>query len=574
MVSHKEALEYHSKGRPGKIEVISTKPCKTQHDLSLAYTPGVAEACKEIEKDPDKVYLYTARSNLVAVITNGTAVLGLGNIGGLAAKPVMEGKGILFKRFADIDVFDIELNTTDPDETIQAIKALEPTFGGINLEDIRSPDCFYIEEQLKKIMKIPVFHDDQHGTSIITSAALINALELAGKKIDKVTIVFSGAGAAAKACGKLFQQLGAKQPHIIYCDQKGVIYKGRKEGMNPFKEELATSSKARTLSEAMKGADVFVGLSVGGIVSKEMVKVMAKNPIIFAMANPDPEISYPDAKEARPDAIIATGRSDFPNQVNNVLGFPFIFRGALDVRATAITDEMKIAAVKALSELAKENIPEMVLKAYPQEPGMKFGHDYIIPKPFDYRVLLHVAPAVAQAAMDSGVARVPIKDMEKYRESLEKILGRSRVVMREIINKAKDSRRKLVRVVFPEGEEEKILKAAQVLLDEKIAEPILIGNPDKICERIKELGLELGDTKIIKQSAYPRFNEYVEEFFKIRSRKGISREAADHSLRNPNYFGSMMVRMGDADGLVSGLTCSYPETIRPALHIIQTKGPG
>lgn len=574
MISKKEALDYHSSGRPGKIEVNPTKPCSTQHDLSLAYTPGVAETCKEISRDPDTVYKYTAKGNLVAVISNGTAVLGLGNMGGLASKPVMEGKGILFKRFADIDVFDIELNTTDPDETIKAIQALEPTFGGINLEDIKSPDCFYIEEKLRETMKIPVFHDDQHGTAIITSAALLNALELSDKKIDKVKIVFSGAGAAATACGRLFENLGAKRENIIYSDQLGVIYVGRKEGMNPYKEVLATASRARTLSDALTDADVFVGLSVGGIVSKEMVKRMAKKPIIFAMANPEPEISYADAKEARPDAIIATGRSDFPNQVNNVLCFPFIFRGALDVRAKAFTNEMFISAVHAIAALAKEDVPDSVRRAYPGESMERFGPDYIIPKPFDFRTLLWVAPAVAQAAMDSGVARVEIKDMNKYRDSLEKILGRSRAVMREIINKAKFSSKKLIRIVFPEGEQDKILRAAEILKEEKIAIPILVGNAEAIKEKIKELQLNLENIEIIKQSSYPKYSSYVDEYFKLRRRKGITKEEADKLLRNPNYFGSMMVRQGDAEGLVSGLTYSYPETIRPALHVIRTAGEG
>ncbi|OGQ35182.1 MAG: phosphate acetyltransferase [Deltaproteobacteria bacterium RIFCSPHIGHO2_12_FULL_43_9] len=574
MISKKEALDYHTSGRPGKIEVVPTKPCSTQHDLSLAYTPGVAEACKEISRDPDTVYKYTAKGNLVAVISNGTAVLGLGNMGGLASKPVMEGKGILFKRFADIDVFDIELNTTDPDETVKAVQALEPTFGGINLEDIKAPDCFYIEEKLRQTMKIPVFHDDQHGTAIITSAALLNALELAGKKIDQVKIVFSGAGAAATACGRLFENLGARKGNIIYCDHHGVIFVGRTVGMNPYKEALAAKTKAKTLTEALDEADVFVGLSAGGIVSKEMIKKMGKKPIIFAMANPEPEISYPDAKEARPDAIVATGRSDFPNQVNNVLCFPFIFRGALDVRAKAFTNEMFIAAVHAIATLAKEDVPDSVRRAYPGELVDRFGPDYIIPKPFDFRTLLWVAPAVAQAAMDSGVARVEIKDMNKYRESLEKILGRSRVVMREIINKAKFGGKKLIRIVFPEGEQEKILKAAEILSEEKIAIPVLIGNVDLIKAKIKELQLNLDNVEIIKQSSYPKFGSYVDEFFKLRRRKGITSEEADKLMRNPNYFGSMMVRMGDAEGLVSGLTCSYPETIRPALHVIRTAGEG
>jgi malate dehydrogenase (oxaloacetate-decarboxylating)(NADP+) len=436
MIRKQEALDYHSQGRKGKVEVIPSKPCQTQRDLSLAYTPGVAEPCWAIEKNPDDVYEYTAKGNLVGVVSNGTAVLGLGDIGALAGKPVMEGKGVLFKRFADIDVFDIELNSHNPDEIIRAVQMLEPTFGGINLEDIKAPECFYIEEQLKKTMNIPVFHDDQHGTAIISGAALVNALEVVGKKIDKVKVVFSGAGAAGIACAKLYEKLGVKRENILLVDTKGVVYKGRTEGMNPYKEYFAVDTNARTLADAMKGADVFCGVSAKGILSKEMVRSMADKPMVFAMANPDPEITYEDALEARDDIIMATGRSDYPNQVNNVLGFPFIFRGALDVRAKMINDEMKIAASRALAQLAKQDIPDSVIRAY-GGGRIEFGKEYILPKPFDPRVLLWEATAVAKAAMDSGVARNPVKDFEAYRDSLEARLGKSREVMRFFVHKAK-----------------------------------------------------------------------------------------------------------------------------------------
>ncbi|EQB63119.1 MAG: hypothetical protein RBG1_1C00001G0698 [candidate division Zixibacteria bacterium RBG-1] len=566
MSYEKEALEYHKIGRPGKIEVISTKPCLTQRDLSLAYTPGVAEPCRVIQKFPEAVFEYTSKGNLVAVITNGTAVLGLGNIGPLAGKPVMEGKGVLFKRFADIDVFDIEINSTDPDEFVNAVKLLEPTFGGINLEDIKAPECFYIEEKLQSLLSIPVFHDDQHGTAIITAAGLLNALEIAQKNIKDIRIVISGAGAAGIASARLFTKLGIEKEQIVMYDSKGVVYKGRKEGMNSYKEEFASSTTARTLAEALKGADVFLGVSVANLVTPEMVKSMAKNPVIFACANPDPEVSYPEAKAARSDIIIATGRSDYPNQVNNVLGFPFLFRGALDVRAKMFNDEMKLAAVKALADLAKEDVPDTVAKAYGVE-YLHFGPEYLIPKPFDPRVLLWVAPAVAKAAMDSGVARLKINLLE-YKETLEARLGKSREVIRIVINKAKKSPK---RIVFPEGTHPKILRAAHHITEENIATPILLGEPESIKNLAKELDVSLSGVELILPSCHPRLNEYKQELYRLRQRKGVTLKEAEQLLKNYNYFGAMMVHMGDADGLVSGLTQHYPDTIRPALQIIGMK---
>lgn len=566
MIRKQDALDYHSQGRKGKIEVIPTKPCSTQRDLSLAYTPGVAEPCLEIEKDPEKAYQYTAKGNLVAVVSNGTAVLGLGNIGALAGKPVMEGKGVLFKRFADIDVFDIEVASEDPDDIIKVVKLLEPTFGGINLEDIKAPECFYIEETLKKEMKIPVFHDDQHGTAIISGAALLNALEIAGKSIDKVRVVFNGAGAAGIACADLYLNLGVKKENIIMCDTKGVIYKERKSGMNPYKDKFAVDTKLRTLEEAMEGADVFVGVSVKGAITKDMVKSMNKNPIVFAMANPDPEITYPDAKSARDDIIMATGRSDFPNQVNNVLGFPFIFRGALDVRATAINMNMKIAACNALANLAKEDVPESVSRAYGNET-FKFGSEYIIPKPFDPRVLIWESTAVAKAAIDSGVAKTKI-DLDEYRERLEARLGKSREVMRTIIHKAKAKPKK---IVFPEGEQEKILKASQILVDEKVAHPILLGREEGIKSKAKHFKIDLEGIEIVNPLKFPKFDSYVAELHNIRKRYGVTLNEAKGLMHNPNILGSMMVHMGDADGLVSGLTLHYPDTIKPALQIIKKR---
>ncbi len=564
MIRKQDALDYHKLGRFGKIEVVSTKPCATQRDLSLAYTPGVAEPCLEIEANPDDAYIYTAKGNLVAVVSNGTAVLGLGDIGALAGKPVMEGKGVLFKRFADIDVFDIELNTHDPDEIIKAVKLLEPTFGGINLEDIKAPECFYIEEELKKIMNIPVFHDDQHGTAIISGAALLNAMEIVNKKIGKIKVVFSGAGAAGIACAKLYESLGVKRENIILVDTKGVVYKGRKEGMNPYKEYFAIDTDKRTLADAMKGSDVFCGVSAKGIVSKEMIKSMADDPIVFAMANPDPEITYDDAKAARSDVIMATGRSDYPNQVNNVLGFPFIFRGALDVRAKAINEEMKIAASYALANLAKEDVPDSVIRVYGGK-RIEFGRDYIIPKPFDPRVLLWEAPAVAKAAMESGVALRPFKDMEKYIDSLEARLGKANEVMRFFIHEAQHSPKQ---IVFPEGEEESILRAAQIILDEKIAKPILLGSRTLMNQKIKDLGLDLEGAEFINPSKSEKYESYAKKYHELRQRKGITKLDSERLLKTHNIFGMMMVKEGQADGLISGLTQHYPDTVRPTLQII------
>jgi malate dehydrogenase (oxaloacetate-decarboxylating)(NADP+) len=559
------ALEYHSSGRKGKIEVIATKPCQTAADLSLAYSPGVAEPCLAIQQNPEDAYLYTAKGNLVAVVSNGTAVLGLGNLGALAGKPVMEGKGILFKRFADIDVFDIELDTEDPDEIIKACQLLEPTFGGINLEDIKAPECFYIEEQLKKTMKIPVFHDDQHGTAIISSAALINALQLVGKKIGDIRIVVNGAGASANSCAKLAIALGVKPNNMIMCDTKGVIYKGRTEGMNPYKELFAADTHFRTLEEAAAGADVLFGLSVKGAFTAEMVRSMAPNPIIFAMANPDPEIAPEVAHAVRGDVIIATGRSDYPNQVNNVLGFPFIFRGALDVRATSINEEMKLAAVYALAKLAQEEVPDSVSKAYGNEK-FTFGRNYIIPKPFDPRVLLHVAPAIAQAAMDTGVARMPIADMEKYIEQLESSQGKSKEIMRAVINKAKSDPK---RVVFPEGENETVLRAAQTLVEEGIAEPILIGDRKKIQQVLDDLKLDL-DVPIVDPADSELTQPFAEELYRLRQRKGLTMSECKRimSRKSRAHFGTMMVHLGHADTLLGGIDTTYPETIRPALQVV------
>jgi malate dehydrogenase (oxaloacetate-decarboxylating)(NADP+) len=561
-----DALEYHSTSPAGKLSVVPTKPCRTQWDLSLAYTPGVAVPCLEIERDPGLAYKYTAKGNLVAVVSNGTAVLGLGDIGALAGKPVMEGKAVLFKRFADIDVFDIELATKNADEIIRTVQILEPTFGGVNLEDIKAPECFYIEEELKKTMKIPVFHDDQHGTAIISGAGLLNALEIVGKKIEDVRVVFNGAGASAISCAAHYVKLGVRRENIVMCDTKGVIYEGRTDHMNAYKARFAAKTEARTLTEALVGADVFFGLSSGGAVTPEMVKGMAPDPIIFALANPDPEIAYDVALAARPDAIVATGRSDFPNQVNNVLGFPFIFRGALDVRATTINDEMKLAATRALASLAKQDVPDSVLRAYGVD-RLEFGREYIIPKPFDPRVLIWEASAVAQAAMETGVAQIPV-DLQQYREELERRLGKAAEVMRGMINKAKKIPK---RIVFTEGEEGKILRACQILLDEKIANPILIGSEEKVRARAAELHLSLTGIRIVEPSRYPRLDEYVEEFYSIRQRKGVTRNEAEQLVLNPVTFGSLMVRLGDADGLVGGLTTHYPDTIRPALQVIDVR---
>jgi len=567
MIRKQDALDYHSMGRRGKIEVVSTKPCATQRDLALAYTPGVAIPCLEIQANPADAYKYTAKGNLVAVISNGTAVLGLGDIGAMAGKPVMEGKGVLFKRFADVDVFDIEIDTHDPEEVIKIVKALEPTFGGINLEDIKAPECFHIEETLKKMMNIPVFHDDQHGTAIISGAGLVNALEIVGKKIDQIKVVFSGAGAAGIACAKFYVKLGVKRENLILCDTKGVVYKGRKEGMNPYKEYFAVETTARTLADAIKGADVFAGVSAKGAMTKDMVKSMARDPIIFAMANPDPEITPEDAFDARKDVVMATGRSDYPNQVNNVLGFPFIFRGALDVMASQINDEMKLAASHALAALAKEDVPDSVIKAYGGEK-IKFGRDYIIPKPLDPRVLLWEAPAVAKAAMETGVARKPIADLGVYRDQLESRFGRSKEIMRVFIHKAQKAPK---RIVFPEGNEEKILRASQIILDEEIATPILLGNRKVIEERTKALDLDLKGAEIIEPTVSAKFDTYAGRYYDLRKRKGVTRSDAHTNVQTSFNFGMMMVNEGDADGLVAGLTQNYPGTIRPALQIIKAR---
>ncbi|WP_448592382.1 NADP-dependent malic enzyme [Thermoflexus hugenholtzii] len=557
-----DALEYHRKGRPGKLEIVPTKPMITQRDLSLAYSPGVAYPVLEIEKDPDLAYEYTIKGNLVAVISNGTAILGLGDRGALASKPVMEGKAVLFKKFADVDAIDIEVNTRDPDEFIRVVQAIAPTFGGINLEDIKAPECFYIEETLRATLNIPVFHDDQHGTAVISAAALLNALELVGKRIDEIKVVINGAGASGIACADLWVKLGVRKENLIMLDTKGVIYKGRKEGMNPYKERFAADTEARTLAEAIRGADVFLGLSVADVLTPEMVKSMAERPIIFALANPDPEIRYELAKEVRPDAIVATGRSDYPNQVNNVLGFPFIFRGALDVRARAINDEMKLAAARALAALAREDVPDSVLKAYGLET-LRFGPDYIIPKPLDPRVMLWEAPAVAQAAMETGVARIRI-DIEEYRERLAARLGKGTQVMRFIINKAKAAPK---RIAFGEGEEPKILRAAALIQEEGIGRPILIGRPEVIRRRIEELGLRC-QPEIVYPPEFPRLEEYAQRLYEKRQRKGVTLPLARTLMLEPNYFGPMMVEMGDADAFISGLTYDYPAVIRPALQVV------
>src|SRR5688572_7681390 len=564
-----QALEYHSKGRPGKIEVIPTKEAKTQRDLSLAYSPGVAEPCKEIHANPELVYKYTAKGNLVAVISNGTAVLGLGDIGPEAGKPVMEVKGVLFKIFADIDVFDIEIDEKDPVKFVQIVKALEPTFGGINLEDIKAPECFYIEQKLKETMSIPVMHDDQHGTAIISSAALLNALEIQKKKIDKVKFIVNGAGAAAMACTQLYVALGAKFENFIMFDRKGALHKGRTD-LDELKAKFANAKTDITLEDAMKDADVFIGLSAGNVLSQEVVKSMAKNPIVFAMANPDPEISWEDAIAARKDVIMATGRSDYPNQVNNVLGFPYIFRGALDVRATQINEAMKMAAVKALAEMAKSPVPDIVNLAY-NEKTISFGPNYIIPKPVDPRLLATVAPAVAKAAMESGVAQHPIIDWESYATDLNSRLGLDNQVMRAIGNRA---RRDPKRIVFVEADNLKVLKAAAVTFDEGIGYPILLGDEMRIknialANNIDIEGLPILDPR--SDSTEEKRIRYAEIFFRKRSRKGFNAYETKKAMRDRNYFGCMMVECGDADAMISGLTKNYPDTIRPALQIIGTE---
>ncbi|HEU5053308.1 MAG TPA: NADP-dependent malic enzyme [Hanamia sp.] len=566
-IRKQEALDYHSRGRAGKIEVIPTKATKTQRDLSLAYSPGVAVPCLEIEENPESAYQYTAKGNLVGVISNGTAVLGLGNIGPLAGKPVMEGKGVLFKIFADIDVFDIEINETDPEKFVEIVASLEPTFGGINLEDIRAPECFYIEQKLKERLKIPVMHDDQHGTAIISSAALLNALEIQKKKINKVKFVVNGAGAAAMACVQLYVALGANPENFVMFDKSGVLHCNR-EGLGDMKQKYATCKDPNlTLEKAMKDADVFIGLSVGDVITPEMVKSMAKNPIVFAMANPDPEITYEKAIAARKDVIMATGRSDYPNQVNNVLGFPYIFRGALDVRATQINEEMKLAAVKALAELARLPVPDVVMMAY-NEKNILFGPNYIIPKPLDNRLLTFVAPAVAKAAMESGVARQPISDWENYTETLNDRLGIDNHLLRMLGAKARKNPK---RVVFAEAENHKILKTAQMVQDEGVAIPILLGDKDKIEMIAEDNGIDISEMQIIdpkNNNTHDKRMEFGELFFKKRQRKGFNAYEAKKIMKDRNYFGCMMVETGEADAMISGLSKNYPDTIRPALQVI------
>ncbi|HMQ52760.1 MAG TPA: NADP-dependent malic enzyme [Anaerolineae bacterium] len=561
-LSKSNALRYHEEGRPGKIEVIATKPTSSQLDLSLAYSPGVAAPVLEIAANPNDAYRYTAKSNLVAVISNGTAILGLGDRGPLAAKPVMEGKGVLFKRFADIDVFDIEVDVTDPEEFIKVVRAIAPTFGGINLEDIKAPGCFVIEQRLKEMLDIPVFHDDQHGTAIIATAGLMNALEVMGKAIATVKIVVNGAGASAISCAELFILAGARRENITLVDSRGVIYAGRTEGMNEYKARFAKETEARTLTEALQGADVMIGLSVADSVTPEMIQGMAEQPIIFAMANPDPEIKYELARETRPDAIIATGRSDYPNQVNNVLGFPFIFRGALDAQARQINDEMKLAAAKSLAALAHEDVPDSVLKAY-NLTALKFGPEYIIPKPFDPRVLLWVAPAVAEAAMRTGVARRQI-ELEAYRERLEASLGKGWQLMRHIINKARHQPK---RVVFGEGDQTKTIRAAAIVQEEGIGHPILLGPADLIRQQIRDLGLDF-DPEIIEPQTSPQYEKYSQALFELRQRKGMTLARARNHMRLKRYFGPMMVRQGDADAYLAGLVLNYLDVLRPALEII------
>ncbi len=567
-ITREDALEYHRlKGKPGKIAVVPTKPMDTQRDLGLAYTPGVAEPVLEIEKDAELAYEYTSKGNLVAVVSNGTAILGLGDRGALASKPVMEGKGVLFKKFADVDVFDIEVNSHDPDEIIKVVAAISPTFGGINLEDIKAPECFYIEEELKKMLDIPVFHDDQHGTAIISSAGLANALELVGKKHSEIRIVISGAGAAAISCAELAIKWGVKRENIMLCDSRGVVYKGRSDGMNKYKERFLVDTDARTLADAVHGADVFYGLSIANVLTPDMVKSMAKDPIVFAMANPDPEIKPELAKEARKDVIIATGRSDYPNQVNNVLGFPFIFRGALDVRAKAINEEMKFAASQALSALAKEDVPDSVLRAYGKD-SLKFGRDYIIPTPLDPRVLLWEAPAVAGMAMETGVARKMI-DIDEYREQLRYRQGKGEQVRYFFQNQARLSGG-TKRIVFAEGEEPKVIRAATQIMDEKIGVPILIGRPDVIQKAIEELGL-VYSPEIVNPLDLEKHEQYTQAYYELRGRKGVTYAMARKRVRDVNILGPLMVKMGDADAFVSGLTYDYPDVIRPALRIHHTR---
>jgi malate dehydrogenase (oxaloacetate-decarboxylating)(NADP+) len=562
-----DALEYHRMGgKPGKISISPTKPLATQRDLSLAYSPGVAYPVLEIEKDPELAYEFTSKGNLVAVISNGTAILGLGDRGGLASKPVMEGKGVLFKVFSDIDVFDIEVDTKDPQEFINVVAAISPTFGGINLEDIKAPECFHIEETLKGMLDIPVFHDDQHGTAIIASAGLLNSLELVDKRLEEIKLTISGAGASAISCAELAVRLGVRRENVFLVDSRGVITTERKENLNQYKQRFAQDTDARTLADAVRGADVFYGLSVADVLTPEMVKTMADLPIIFAMANPDPEIKYELAKEVRPEAIVATGRSDYSNQVNNVLGFPFIFRGALDVRARAINEEMKVAAAHALAALTKEDVPDSVLSAYGLE-NLKFGPDYIIPKPLDPRVMIWESPAVAKAAMESGIARIDV-DLDEYRQRLTFRQGMGQQIRYYIMNKAKSAPTKK-RVVFAEGEEAKIIRAAAQIKDDGIGIPILVGHPEVIRAMIDTLGL-VYDPEIINPRDYEKIDQYAEAFYQLRKRKGVALSDALKTVCRPNVFGPMMVKMGDADAFVSGLTYDYPEVIRPALQIHHT----
>ncbi len=563
-VRRRDALDYHTNGRPGKIEVVATKALNSQLDLSLAYSPGVAEPCLAIRDNPADVYKYTARGNLVAVITNGTAVLGLGNIGPLASKPVMEGKGVLFKKFADIDVFDLELDANDPDQFIECVAALEPTFGGINLEDIKAPESFYIEEKLRERMNIPVFHDDQHGTAIISGAALINAAFLQEKELPDLKVAVSGAGASAVACARFFVSLGVQRKNVVMCDSTGVIYKGRTERMNSSKEQVAVETDARTLADAVKGADVFLGLSAGGLLSKEVVKTMAERPIIFALANPDPEIPYDDAKEACPDAIVATGRSDTHNQVNNVLGFPFIFRGALDVSATTINEEMKVAAARSLAELARRDVPQVVSLAYGED--YVFGPDYIIPKPFDPRVLHWVAPAVAEAAVASGVSTRPY-DEAAYREHLKGLLGQSAAVMRRFLKQAASEPKS---IVFPEATKPAVLQAVSVIVDEGFATPVLVGNRAEVeaVVREHELDLDLSQIEIVDPATDDKAEDYRARLYVKRQRRGEGRRATARRLESPLDYALMMVDAGRADGIVAGHDMHYPDALRPALQIV------
>jgi malate dehydrogenase (oxaloacetate-decarboxylating)(NADP+) len=565
MIRKNDALEYHRGGRPGKLEVVPTKPLVTQRDLSLAYSPGVAEPCLEIAANPEMAWEYTARGNLVAVVTNGTAVLGLGNIGPLAGKPVMEGKACLFKKFADIDVYDLEVDARDSARFIDTVAALEPTFGGINLEDLKAPECFEIEAGLRARMAIPVFHDDQHGTAIISGAALLNGAEITGRKLADLKIVISGAGASAIACANFYVALGASLENITMVDSVGVIYAGREQGMNQWKARFARKDDgARTRADALRGADLFLGLSKAGLCTAEMLKTMAPRPLVFALANPDPEISYPEAKAARPDAIVATGRSDFPNQVNNVLGFPYVFRGALDVRAKEINEAMKIAAAHALAALAHEPVPDSVAEAY-DVSAFKFGPDYIIPKPFDTRVLWWCAPAVAEAAMKSGAARLTL-ELDEYRERLQRRIGGTQhTIMRQIVQRAKSAPK---RIVFPDGDNIKVLRACQIALDEQIARPILLGHERKIRQRAAELDLDLEGVEIVNPADSPRHAAYATDYLSLRCRKGVTASNAARLVNRRIHFGMMMVRSGDADGLVAGLTSPYPDTIRPALQIL------